>query len=174
MRTEWRKRSLLDAHHLIKSLYELLEIMSDFPARDPRRGMAIKEFAECYGKAEATVRDYLEKIKPYTYVFMVNAIHAGFTFDHFEKAQMYASAKQMTPPELITACLDMGNGEGKIMTVDEMTSFALGEKDTTGADSRNFRKWYDKLVQLPTAYKWDAEKKLRYLDWLKIGWEFFA
>jgi hypothetical protein len=129
-----------------------------------------REFCKAYGYAMETLRDYLGKIKAYSYEQLIYWIDSGMTFDHFEKANTHADAKHMTPKQLLDFAVE------EKMTVDEMVSFALGEQETPTKVSqakRWFVKALDWLGKVPHRAEWDADKTERYTSWVKTGWEFW-
>lgn len=168
IRALWRGRSRRSDSNKIYSLCELRTLIVTHPER---RAQLMSDFAEDYGAAKATVKDWLHIIGDYDKELMLDWLDKGLFFNHFEKARTCATAKKMTPTALLDFAIDNGP-EGKTMTVDEMVSFAIGEKPSSGA-RRNFQRYYDRLMKLPAVYKWDDSKRARFEQVINTLWEFF-
>lgn len=168
IRARWRTRALRNTTNLIESLCELRDLLVELPTQ---RMQLINDFASDFGRSKATVKDDLHIIGGYLAEDMQRWVVAGIRFDHMEKAKQVAAAKEMTPAALLDFAIDNGP-EGKTMTVDEMVSFAIGEKPSGGA-RRNFQRYYDRLMKLPAVYKWDDSKRARFEQVINTLWEFF-
>lgn len=168
IRNTWRRRSKRSDADKVLSLCELRTLII---VNLEQRSQLIADFAEDYGAAKATVKDWLHIIGDYDKELMLDWLDKGLFFNHFEKARTCAAAKQMTPAALLDFAVDNGP-EGKTMTVDEMVSFAIGEKPSGGA-RRNFQRYYDGLMKLPAVYKWDEPTRAEFEAAVNTLWKFF-
>lgn len=166
----WCRRAKRGNLLLVKSLCELRELLSDCEHNGAMQLQHKKEFCKAYGYAMETLRDYIGKIREYSYEQLIYWIDSGVSFDHLEKANTHAEAKQMTPAQLLDFAVE------EKMTVDEMVSFALGEKETP-AHTVQAKRWFIKalgwLEKVSQRAGWDVKKQERYNEWIKEGWEFW-
>lgn len=83
----------------------------------------------------------------------------GLSFDHIEKANSAQNHCTMYADQILDAAIELGNGNGKVMTVKEMVAFALGgnvKKAAQFAFINTLSKW---LRIIPVKFsEWDAAK----------------
>jgi len=123
-----------------------------------------------------TIRKNLTIIRSYPDEKLREWVKNGLSFDHIERANDLQNVKecQYDAAHILDAAFQLGNKNGKRMTVTEMETFALGEKDRTGGISRMFSSLLHKLGEFPNKFKWDSEKTSRFTQWLDAGREFLT
>jgi hypothetical protein len=133
-----------------------------------------KEAGDSMDLSAETVRKNLTIIRNYPDEKLREWVKFGLSFDHIENANWLQNVKecQYTAEALLDAAAYMGNGEGRRMTVEEMTTFALGEKVKPSVKGM-VSSLFDRLVNFPNRLNWDTEKSTRFSNWLLEGKEFF-
>lgn len=111
-----------------------------------------------------TVRKYLTIIRNYPDDKLREWIKNGLSFDHIERANELQNVKECRydAAHLLDAAFQFGGADGKRMTVTEMETFALGEKDRTGGANRFFGNLFTRLLNFTAKLGWDAEKTNRF------------
>lgn len=86
----------------------------------------------------------------------------GLSFDHIESANWAQNQCTMYGDQILNAAIELGNGQGKVMTVDEMIAFALGgeaRKPEAYPLINTLSKWLNKITEkFP---HWEASKVSR-------------
>jgi hypothetical protein len=123
-----------------------------------------------------TIRKNLTIIRSYPDDKLREWVKNGLSFDHIERANDLQNVKecQYDAAHILDAAFQLGNKNGTRMTVTEMETFALGEKDRTGGAGRMFRSILQQLGDFPNKFKWDGEKTSRFRLWIEAGKEFLA
>lgn len=135
---------------------------------------AYREAAEAMLIHSETLRDLMGKIREYAPAKLKYWIRHGVCFDHFEKANLLAETAKKTPMQLLDECIELGNEEGKTMTVREMVAFTLGERRKNGNKAAfHWLPLYERLGKFPTKLGWDEGKTERWTNWLNEGKDFF-
>lgn len=134
-----------------------------------------KQAGNCMDLSAETVRKNLAIIRNYPDESLRDWIEKGLSFDHIENANWLQNVKECKYDgvTLLNKAIDLGNKDGGRMTVEEMITFALGEKvkpSVRGIVSS----LYDRLVNFPNRLNWDTEKSTRFKTWLDAGKEFFS
>ena len=96
----------------------------------------------------------------------------GAGHEHLETANTLAELAKKTPKQLMNEAVDLGDQHGKVMTVDQLTSHALGERKAEPALFR-VNTILSRLGRFPLLLKWGDEKTNKYNQWLEAGREFF-
>lgn len=172
LRTRARKATALKLENYLE--------LRDFIAENEDRILDIgwmefyKEAGDCMDLSAETVRKNLTIIRNYPDDKLREWIKSGLSFDHIENANWLQNVKecQYAGLVLLDKAVDLGNGEGKRMTVEEMTTFALGEQTKTGIKAA-VSSLFQRLVNFPNRLKWDTDKSYRFQTWLDAGKEFF-
>lgn len=135
-----------------------------------------KEAGDWMDSAGETVRKNLTIVRNYPDEKLKQWISNGLSFDHIERANELQNVKEChyDAAQILDAAFQLGGSDGKRMTVDEMETFALGEKDRTGGVGRLFSSLLHKLGEFPSKFKWDSEKTSRFTQWLDAGREFLT
>ena len=166
-----RKRAQAGAYGELESLLWFREHEDEW--KDERVLMiAYREYADAMMIAPDTLRDKLAKIRDYTPDDLKRWIAKGLWLGHLERANTIAEFAGRTPKKLLDEAIEKGDETGKPMTIDKMTTFALGDKPFPTALFR-FNVTLSKLGRIPNLAKWDEEKATRWTDWLNQGLEFF-
>lgn len=176
MRNRWSTRARRGALNMLKSLLEFRELIVSEGYREEGVLMqAYREAADSMLMSPETLRDYMGKVREYPKEKLVYWLSNGLSFDHLEKANAVAELAKRTPADLLNEAIDVGNADGKTMTVDEMVSFALGVVDKPRRSViHHFIPLYERLGKFPSRFRWDEEKTRRYFSWLDNGKEFFV
>jgi len=96
------------------------------------------EAARAMGMNVSTLRDSMSIVRDWE----VEKLHYwiidnGMSFRHIELA---GQLRPNNPEELLIQAMTLGNGDGKVMSCDEMVAFALGGKKGRGFGGQ-FTKW---------------------------------
>lgn len=172
-REKTRTRAKLGALGTLESLLEFREDIDDWKA-EGRLMQAYQEQAADMMLARDTLRRYIGNIRNYSADDLTRWIEAGAWMDHIETANTLAEIAKKTPKQLMDECVDMGDENGKTMTVEQLTAHALGElprKDTVMYRMNNL---FSQLGKFPSLLKWGAEKTTRFTTWLEAGREFLG
>ena len=172
---KWATRARRGALYTLKSLLEFRDLIKSEGYREEGVLMqATKEAAEAMLMAPETLRDLMGKVREYPKDKLIYWINNGVSFDHMEKANSIAELAKRTPAALLDEAIQIGNPDGKTMTVNEMVSFALGVVDKNKRNAMtHFVPLLERLGKFPTRFKWDSDKTARYNNWLDAGKEFF-
>lgn len=133
---------------------------------------ARSEYAEAMMISVSTFRRKIWQIRGYGEDNLERWISAGVSFEHFERAAEYAGIAHKEPKQLLDECIALGGANGSVMTVDEMTSHALGEREHR-PETYQAINLLSRLANIPQALKWTADKTARYAEWIEQGKEFF-
>lgn len=170
----WTTRARRGALNTLKSLLEFRELVPEYRAENVLM-QAYKEAAEYMLISDETLRDLMGKIRNYPEEKLIYWIENGVVFDHMEKANLlYEIAKRESPAELLDEAISVGGENGKTMTVQEMTAFALGV--ATGKGKKHIfhaLPLFERLGKFPNRFGWDEAKTSEYSAWLDAGKRFF-
>jgi hypothetical protein len=122
--------------------------------------------------ARDSLRRKMATIRNYSADDLYNWIEAGAGQEHLETANTLAELAHKTPKQLMVEAVTLGDEHGKVMTVDQLTSHALGEQKREPALFK-VNILFSRLGRFPTLLKWGAEKTERYTNWINAGMEFF-
>lgn len=174
LKDRWRTRARRGALSMLKSLLEFRELVPEYKAEGCLM-QAYREAAEAMLISDETLRDLMGKIREYPEDRLIYLINNGVSYDHMEKAHLVSElAGYNDPLMLLEAAVEVGNEEGKTMTVKEMTSFALGSVDGNRKNPiYHFLPLYERLGKFPTRYGWDEQVTKSYMSWLDDGKRFF-
>jgi hypothetical protein len=127
------------------------------------------DWMDCGGDS---VRKSLTIIRNYPDDTLRAWIAQGISFDHIETANSLQNIRecQYAAADLLDRAVEFGNGEGKRMTVEEMTAFALGERPPQKGFVSSL---FERLINFPNRMKWDVDKSGRFQTWIDAGREFF-
>jgi len=131
------------------------------------------QYAKAMMISAATLRRKLWQIKAYSPDDLYRWLDAGISFEHLETASQYADVAHKTPKRLLDECISLGDAAGKIMTVENLTSHAVGEREDR-PEAYQAINLISRLLNIPQKMKWDDEKLSRWNDWIKLGKEFFG
>jgi len=134
---------------------------------------AYKEYAEAMMISSDTLRRKMAAIRAYPPEKLVYWISKGAGFELIETANTLAELAKKEPMQLIDEAVELGNENGKTMTVDELTAFALGEQKRDPALFR-VNTLLSRLARFPELLKWDNDKRAKFTVWLDAGREFFS
>jgi hypothetical protein len=151
----WTAISRRSALGKLSTLIEFRELIEDARAE----GILMEVYAEAAGAmlcAPDTLRHDIGIIRGYAADTLINWISHGVSFDHIRTANELAEIAHKTPAKLLDECIDPGNSEGKVMTVDELELLALGEKKRNPA-AVQINYLFDRLGKL--ANGWDERKQ---------------
>lgn len=135
---------------------------------------AYKEAAEDFRITSDAVRHNLRIIREYPSDVLRDWFANGFGFSHIEAANELADEKR-SPADLLNQALHFGAPEGdRIMTVDELKSFATGEREKWNLP-KIVTNIFSRLQNLKVVQGWDDDKRKRFAERLdEIKREFFA
>lgn len=167
-----QKRAKVGALGELESLLEFRELMDEWKAEGVLM-QAYKEWADGMMIARDTLRRRIATIRNYSADDLCRWIEGGVGFEHMETANMLADVAKKTPKQLINEALDLGDENGKVMTVDQLTAHALGEQKRDPAFFR-VNALLSRLGNFPMLLKWGQDKTDKYNKWLEAGKEFFV
>lgn len=156
----------------LESLLEFRELMDEWKAEGVLM-QAYKEWADGMMIARDTLRRRVATIRNYSADDLIRWIAGGVGFEHMETANMLADVAKKTPKQLINEALDLGDENGKVMTVDQLTAHALGEQKRDPVFFR-VNNLLSRLGNFPMLLKWGQDKTDKYNKWLEAGKEFFT
>lgn len=161
-RKKWRERSHKIAMNKLANLLDLRELVEDAEAEGMRVKMQlIAEAAEDWGMHPDSVRADLATIRNYSPEQLSTWITNRVAFAHIDAANRLQTVAKKTPKQLLDQAYQLGNENGKTMTVQELEAFALGETEPPPIMLRV--DWiFKKLGKFPTLLKWDEVKRARY------------
>lgn len=166
-----RRRAQQGALAELESLLWFRQNIDDFRA-EKKLMQAYSEYAEAMMCAADTLRRKMAIIRNYTPEDLTRLIMAGVGFEHMETANALAETANKKPLQLLNEAVELGGENGRPMTVEQLISFALGEKPRSPILQR-VTFWMERLGKFPTLLKWDDDKSHRYQIWLDAGMEFF-
>jgi len=167
-----RTRSRTGALAELESLLWFRENMDDWKAEHALM-QAYSEYAEAMSISKDTLRRKMSTIRNYTADDLVRWVESGVLFEHIETANTLAELAKKTPKQLLNEALNLGGEYGKVMTVDELTTFALGEQKREPALFR-VNTLLSRLGKFPLLLKWPQEKTQKFNEWMDAGREFFS
>ena len=111
----------------------------------------------------ATVRDDLAMIRNYPDAKLKEWITV-LSFNHIDEANSVQNdpACKFDAAQLLDAAIAFGNGEGKRMTVNEMITFALGERETHSPGFSFISTLTGWIEKVPQKFGWDDAKKAEF------------
>jgi len=155
----------------LESLLWFRENVDDWKAEGALM-QAYSEYAEAMMIAKDSLRRKMATIRNFPADKLVAWIDGGVGFEHMDTANTLAELAHKTPVQLIDEAIEKGGADGKPMTVDELTSFALGEQKREPAFFR-VNALLSRLAKFPLLLKWDNGKSAKFTAWLDAGREFF-
>jgi hypothetical protein len=122
-----------------------------------------------------SIRKGLSTIRNYEEEKLVYWTSNGLSMNHIETANILQEVRecQYDAAQLLDAAIQLGNKNGKRMTVKEMEAFALGEKISVRNGYSVIKTLCDWIAKIPQQYGWDDSKKARFTAWAEAGKEFF-
>lgn len=171
--TRWTKESSARAVSKLANLLELREILIENTVKGKSRNSVSQiysEAAKALGYSKNTLERNIRIIREYEDEKLVYWIVSGLSFDHIEAANFYQTSDKPAV-WLLDRAIDPGNETGNIMTVDELTIFANGEKATPGVVNR-FLNLLSRIGDFPAKFGWDADKSTRFHELVKQIKEF--
>ncbi len=166
-----RARAKAGALAELESLLEFRELMDEWKTEGVLM-QAYGEWADAMMIAKDTLRRKIANIRNYAADDLYRWIEQGAGFEHLETSNTLAELAHKTPKQLMNEAVDLGDGNGKVMTVDQLTSHALGEQKHEPALFR-VNALLSRLGRFPSLLKWGTEKTDKYNQWLEAGREFF-
>lgn len=133
------------------------------------QGMA--EFSKAMLISRETFRRKLWQIRGYKREDLERWIASGACFEHFEVAGSLAELSKKPPKQLLDEAIELGDEHGKTMSVENLTTHALGEKYSP----HTFKAFslLSRLAALAPKSDWDAEKQNRYKNLIEQFKEFW-
>ena len=155
-----RKSTLLK----LENLLDLRNFIEENEARILSGGWMnfYREAANWMDYAANTVRDDLSTIRSYSEIDLRKWIEGGLSFDHIATANTIQEESPYDAAFILNASMFYGNGEGKRMTVEEMTAFALGENPKRPPYYNAVKKLTGLIAELPHKLGWNDEKAKRF------------
>jgi len=166
-----RARARAGALAELENLLEFRELMDEYKAEGVLM-QAYAEWSDAMMIAKDSLRRKMATIRNYSADDLYNWTEAGAGQEHLETANTLAELAHKTPKQLMIEAVTLGDEVGKVMTVDQLTSHALGEKKHEPALFR-VNTLLSRLGRFPALLKWGTEKTERYTSWLEAGREFF-
>lgn len=166
-----RARAKTGAFAELESLLWFRENADDWKAEGVLM-QAYKEYAAAMMIAPDSLRRKMATIRNYSAEDLERWIEEGVGFEHMETANALAETAKKTPKQLLDECISLGDGEGKVMTVDQLVAFALGEQKRDPALFR-VNTLLSRLGRFPDLLKWGSDKREKFTAWLDAGREFF-
>ncbi len=166
-----RERAKAGAFAELESLLWFRENVDDWKAEGVLM-QAYKEYAAAMMIAPDSLRRKMATIRNYSAEDLERWIYEGVGFEHMETANTLAETAKKTPKQLLDECISLGDGEGKVMTVDQLVAFALGEQKRDPALFR-VNTLLSRLGRFPDLLKWGSDKREKFTAWLDAGREFF-
>lgn len=161
-RRRWRMRTYRSAISKLDNLLELREILEQAKAEGQRVKMKIiAEAADDFQVRDDTVYADLAIIRRYEAADLKEWIRNGVGFAHIETANRLQEKAKKPAKQLIQEAYQLGNKNGKTMTVRELEAFALGEN--VPPPSHDKINWVLKsLGNFPSLLEWDERKRVRW------------
>lgn len=165
-----RIRAVASAHAEMENLLLWRELSDEYKYGKKER--AEEQYSTAMMISPATLRRKMWQIRNYAPDDLYRWIDAGISFEHFERAAEYAQIAKKTPKQLLDECITLGDENGKIMTVNNMISHALGER-TPRASMFSINNLFSRFSNLPQVAKFEPAKRTRFDAWIEAGREFF-
>lgn len=172
-RNKTRTRAKLGALGTLESLLEFREDVDDWKAEGLLM-QAYQEQASDMMIARDTLRRYIGTIRNYSADDLVRWVEAGAWMEHLETANTLAETAKKTPKQLMDEAVNLGDENGNTMTVEQLTTHALGEKPRKDTVFYRMNNLFSELGKFPLRLKWDTEKTGRFTKWLDAGREFLG
>lgn len=134
---------------------------------------AYADYSKAMMIAKDTLRAKLATIRNYSGEDLERWLEAGAGFLHLETANNLAEIAKKTPKQLMDEAVNLGGEHGDTMTVDELTTHALGEQKLHPVHFR-VNALLLRLGKFPILLKWDDGKRKKFESWLEAGREFFV
>ena len=166
-----RVRAKAGALAELESLLEFRELVDEWKAEGVLM-QAYTEWSDAMMIARDTLRRKMSNVRNYAADDLYRWFEEGAGFEHLETANTLAELAKKTPKQLMNEAVDLGDQHGKVMTVDQLTSHALGERKAEPALFR-VNTILSRLGRFPLLLKWGDEKTNKYNQWLEAGREFF-
>lgn len=117
-----------------------------------------KDVGDDMNRSWKTVSNNLVKIRNYPDEKLDYWFQNDVSFDHLETANHLQNVKECKydASTLLDKCIELGGANGKRMTVEEMTVFALGEREYVAG--RAGRYLIDRLLKFGAGQDWDKTK----------------
>jgi hypothetical protein len=166
-----RTRAKLGALGELESLLEFREDMDDWKAE----GLLMQAYSEQSADmmiAKDSLRRKIATIRNYSAEDLTTWISNHIGFEHMETANTLAELAKKTPKQLLNECKEYGDEHGKVMTVDQLTTHALGEQKREPALFR-VNVLLSRLGRFPELLNWASDKRAKFTSWLDAGREFF-
>jgi hypothetical protein len=162
VRKRWRTRTYRAAMQKLQNLLELRVLIEDAEAEGQRVKMAmIAEAASDFQCREDTVYADLATIRNYPAELLCTWIRNGVGFSHIETANRLQHIAKQSARKLLDDCYQLGDENGRVMTVKKLEAYALGEKVSLPPSDRVA--WaLRSLGNFPTLLKWDDVKTVRF------------
>jgi hypothetical protein len=144
----------------LQNLLELRDFIAENYDRIERDGWMrfYAEAADWTDCAAETMRHDLDTIRSYPDADLKRWILAGLSFDHLATANGLQEASHYEASYLLDFCINLGGENGKRMTVEEMTAFALGENTPRSKTFDYVRTLTGWILKLPNKLGWNTEK----------------
>ena len=101
-------------------------------------------------------------------------ITKGVSFEHMETANTLYEIAKKTPVQLLNECIELGDENGRVLTVDQLTTHALSGKPHKDKFLYRLNNVFSQLGKFPNLLKWDTQKTSRFTEWLEAGREFLG
>lgn len=131
------------------------------------------EYAKAMMIARDTLRRKLSIIRNYPPSDLKRWIENGVSWEHIENANQLAELAKKTPKQLLNECIEYGDENGRVMTVEQLITHALGEKPKSPFIAR-LGFLFERLGKYPTLLGWAEEKTNRFNSWVEAGREFLS
>ena len=165
---EWSKEEGGRQLSRLKNLLVLRDWLDDNDIMLRDENIRMKVFSEAADafrcEARTLYRILTSQLREYPEEELQKWIGGGLGMQHLEVSARVAQYKSMTPESLLDFAMT-GNVYGGAMTVDEMSTFALGEVQRNPATDY-VRAWMERFTGLGERWGlklgWDAEKQKRW------------
>ena len=157
---DWKVRSRKRTKDKLDCLLEFRDQKDEYGDDWKAEGVTMVvyvEAAEAQGYSVDSFRQNLAVIREYAANDLCLWVDRGITFDHIETANSIAELARRKPIEIIEATYELGNETGKLMTVEQMTSWALGEREMPKGHIL-FSQLFERLGKFPNGLEWSDEK----------------
>jgi len=164
-----RVRSRASMHADMENILVWREVHEEVP-----RGAKVtaeKEFAHAAGCSPQTLRRKLAAINGFNPEVLADLVNDGLSWEHLYAAHELAEQAHKTPLALLREAVNPGNEHGETMTVNELITYALGER-ISSPETYAAMGWISRLQNIPQKLGWDEEKKTRWKFWIEAGKEF--
>lgn len=160
LRTRARKGRMMK----LENLLDLRDLLKEYEVEKVKINMEAfyQEASDWMDTEPSNVRDGLGIIREYTKEYLYLWINKGLTFNHIATANWLATVedcKHKEPIHLLNDAIRLGGENGERMTVNEMITYALGEKvprPRTFAFVKVLSNW---IVEIPQKLGWTNDKR---------------